>query len=445
MEAREIERESLDEIEELFDRLWPLLRSLTGPGVRATHDILAGLMPLERHEIPSGTRCFDWTVPPEWRPHRAYLLDPEGHKVLDLAENNLHLLNYSTPFRGSLSLEELREHLYSLPRLPEAIPYVTSYYHRTWGFCLPHRKLVSLKPGTYRVVIDTELVEGSLTLSDCLLPGASSREVLLTSYTCHPSLANNELGGMIVLAFLYRRLAQLSRRRYTYRFVLGPETLGSLLYLQEHGEYLRHHLVAGYVLQCLATDHPFHYKCSRPGRSLGDRAARHALAESGRPHRLLDWAPVGGDERQYGSPGFNLPVGSLMRLMYGEYPEYHTSLDDKSLVSMAAIRESIDAVWDILLCLEDNARYQAAVTRGEPMFSKYGLFPSHSWPDQDYDWQRALMWIVNLSDGEHDLMEISRRSRLPLARLRAAAELLVDKGLLEPLPLHGEEGQEDHA
>ncbi len=440
--TRQGERESLAEIEELFDRLWPLLRSLTGPGVRATHDILGEYIPLERHEIPSGTRCFDWTVPPEWVVRRAYLLDPRGRKVLDVAENNLHLLNYSAPFQGSLSLEDLRPHLYSLPDLPEAIPYVNSYYNRNWGFCLSHRQLQSLEPGTYQVVIDTELIEGSLTISDCLLPGESSQEVLLTSYTCHPSLANNELGGMIVLAFLYRRLAGLPRRRYTYRFVLGPETLGSLLYLKEHGEHLRRHLVAGYVLQCLATGHPFHYKCSRPGRSLADRAARHALAQSGRPHRILDWAPVGGDERQYGSPGFNLPVGSLMRLMYDQYPEYHTSLDNKSLVSMAAIQESIDTCLDILICLENNGRYRATVIHGEPMFSKYGLFPTQSTPAQDYDRQRAMMWTMNLSDGEHDLIEISRRSGIALAHLRAAADRLVEKGLLERLPLTPREGDQ---
>ncbi len=419
---------------ETFERLWPLNRSLTGDGVRATHDILGEWLPLERHEIASGTRVFDWTVPPEWVVREARVIGPDGSTVADVRDHTLHLVGYSTPFRGELPLDELDAHLYSLPARPDAIPYVTSYYAPRWGFCLPHRQRERLRPGTYRVVVDTELVEGSMTLSECVLGGESDREVLVSTYTCHPSMANNELSGPLVAAALYRRLAAWPRRRLGYRFVFAPETIGAIAYLALRGAHLKTALEAGWVVTCVGDAAPFTYKRSRRGDTLADRAAEHALSDR-RDTRWWDFEPMGSDERQYGSPGFDLPVGSLMRSPYGTYPEYHTSDDDATVLDFGALQGSVDAYEELCRAADlGGARWRNLLPYGEPQLGRRGLYPDITVAGANLRAADAIFWVLNLSDGEHDLLGIARRSGVALSDLDRAARTLAAAGLMERLP-----------
>jgi len=428
---------SPDVIAAYFDRLWPLLRSITGEGVRQTHDILSELLPLERIEIPSGTKVFDWTVPKEWVVREAYVVCPDGRKILDVSTNNLHLLNYSVPFRGCVPRAELGRHLYSLPELPAAIPYVTSYYDQRWGFCLPHAELESLPEGDYQVHIDTAHINGSLTLSEALLPGWGTGEVLISVNTCHPSLANNELSGPLIAAFLYQRLSSLKRRRLSYRFVFAPETIGSLCYLNLRGEYLNGRIVGGYVIQCSGTDGHFIYKKSRQGDSQADRAAFHVLSVrkgGGKESEFQEFSPVdGGDERQYCSPGFNFPVGCLMRSACGAYPEYHTSLDNRSFISFEAISESIETYFDILCTVDLNVTYQRSMPYGEPQLGVRGLYPTLGTRGalQQNQELSALLWVLNYADGRHDLLDIVQLSGLDLIEVSQAAEKCLEAKLLE--------------
>lgn len=421
--------ETLEEIAHYFDRLWPILRSITGEGVRQTHDILGELVALKRHEIPTGTNVLDWIVPKEWVVREAYVVTPHGQRILDIESNNLHLLNYSVPFRGELSRAQLDEHLYSLPDQPGAIPYVTSYYAPRWGFCLPHSQRQALAEGTYQVVVDTAHSDGSLTLSEAVLPGESEQEVLLSTYTCHPSLANNELSGPLVTAFLYRRLAAWKRRRLTYRFVFLPETIGSIAYLQLRGEHLKRQLIAGYVLTCIGDDAPFTYKRSRQGDSVADRAALYTLKGLENP-KIHNFFPQGSDERQYCSPGFDLPVGSLMRSMYGTYPEYHTSYDDRSFVSFTALQESVSVYETMLRTLDNNRSYRNLEPFGEPNLGRRGLYSPRgaAFPPEHVT---AILWVLNYSDGKHDLLDIAERSGLDFTTLTGAAASCLEAGLLE--------------
>jgi aminopeptidase-like protein len=424
-----------DEIAAYFDRLWPILRSITGPGVRQTHEILSELVDLERLEIPTGTTVFDWEIPKEWLVHEAYVIDPAGKRILDIQENNLHLLNYAIPFRGTISRKELDEHLYSLPDKPTAIPYVTSYYQPRWGFCLAQQQRDSLPEGDYQVVIDTEHIDGSLTLSEAVLKGESDEEVLISTYTCHPSLANNELSGPLVAAFLYRRLKAWETRRLSYRFVFLPETIGALAYLKLRGEQLQKRLMAGYVVTCIGNAAPFTYKRSRQATSLADQAAEHVLKQLETPSRIIKFSPQGSDERQYCSPGFNLPVGSLMRSMYGTYPEYHTSLDQRSFISFEAMQESVEVYEQILRTLEYNQTYRNLYPYGEPRLDKRGLYESLGHTGVP-DFTRAVLWLLNYSDGQHDLLSIAEKSGLSMQQLHEAAKRCLAVGLVEKMPAY---------
>jgi aminopeptidase-like protein len=429
----EQESESISEIELLFDRLWPILRSITGAGVRETLATLSDVVPLERIEVPSGTRVFDWTVPAEWVAREAYAIAPTGERILDMRENNLHLLNYSAPFRGTLTRAQFDEHLHSLPDQPEAIPYVTSYYERRWGFCVSQRQRDALPEGNYEVVVDTEHVPGSLSIGEAVLPGAEQREVLISTYTCHPSLANNELSGPLVAAFLHRRLARWPARQLTYRFVFAPETIGAIAYLSLRGEHLRKHLMAGYVVTCAGTEDRFTLKRSRRGDTPADRAALHVLRSLSEEPRVLDFFPTGSDERQYCSPGFDLPVASVMRSMYGAYPEYHTSLDNRDLISFTALRGSVDLYERILKVLDANRRYVSRVSMCEPQLSRRGLYGTLG-TRESTTFSTALLWLLNLADGRHDLIEMSERSGIALEELAAAGRACHDAGLVDELP-----------
>lgn len=424
--------ESIAELETTFDRLWPLLRSITGAGLRESLDILGGIIPLDRMEIPSGTKVFDWTIPKEWVVREAYVITPDGERILDVAENNLHLVGYSTPFRGVLTRAELDQHLHSAPERPDAIPYITSYYQPRWGFCVSQRARDALREGLYEVVVDTDLIDGALSIGEAVLPGQTDEEVLFSSYLCHPSMANNELSGPIVLAYLYRRIAAMPERRYTYRFVLAPETIGSIAYLHRRGVHRLHkYLRVGYVLTCLGASAPFTYKRSRQHESLADRAAVYApFGQTTHFHRDVPFHPDNGsDERQYCSPGFDLPVGSIMRTPYGQYPEYHTSDDNKDLISFPALREAIDVCEEIVRTLELNQTYKRTDPFCEPMLSKRDLYPTLGGPVPNAD-VSALMWALNYSDGKHDLLWIAERSGHDLARLAQMADAAAKADLL---------------
>jgi len=426
-------RESASDIEAVFDRLWPLPRSLTGPGVRASLDILSELHPLERLEVPSGIRVFDWTVPDEWRVASAYLVAPDGRRVADFQDNNLHLVGYSRPFRGRMALAELQAHLHSLPDRPTAIPYRTSYYEPRWGFCLADSQRRTLPEGEYEVVVDTELKPGSLTIGEAVLRGETDAEILLSTYVCHPSLANNELSGPLALAFLMRRLAARPRRRLSYRFVFLPETIGSIAYLSLRGDHLKRRCRGGYVVTCCGDAGAFTYKRSRRGDVASDRVVRRVLG--GKPHEIIPFRPdEASDERIYNSPGFELPIGSLMRTMYGRYPEYHTSLDDKSVISFPALQETVDVLEAAVDRFEARRCFRPGAGP-EPQLGRRGLYPSgpDAWPQISRQY-----WLLHYADGEHDIEDIAEMSGHSASDLRSTLESLISAGLIRPVAGAGE-------
>lgn len=431
-------------LDRLFDELFPILRSITGPGLRQSLDIFARHMPLKIEVVPTGTRVFDWEVPPEWRLKAARLTGPDGRVVADAARCNLHVLNYSAPIDAVLPLAELEAHLHSLPALPDAIPYVTSYYKRNWGFCLKDSARRALPPGDYHVHIDSEFVAGGVPVADCVLPGESGAEILLTSYLCHPSLANNELSGPLVLLGLYQRLKQWPRRRYTYRFLLNPETIGSLCYLHLRGEHLKKHLVAGMVLTCLGGPERLSYKLSRRGDSLFDGTVRATAASRG--IRIRGFDPTGGsDERQYCSPGFNFPMGQMARTVYGEYDGYHNSLDDKAFMSIDSLLRSVDEIESLLGTAEIAGHFRNLCPYGEPQLGRRGLYPTinsaATWQNSSDDLVDArtlldrILTVLNYSDGEHTILEIAARMGSHVEAFRIVVEKLEAAGLLRLDPL----------
>lgn len=414
-------------IEQYFDRLFPICRSITGNGVRETLKIISEIVPLKVYEIPSGTKVFDWIVPKEWNIQDAYIITPDGRKVADFKKHNLHIVNYSIPVHKKISFDELNLHLHTLPNKPNAIPYVTSYYKENWGFCLTYDEYKTLpQKGEYEVVIDSYLTEGSLTYADCILEGETKDEILISTYVCHPSMANNELSGPLVAMFLYQKLAQLTKRKYTYRFVFIPETIGALVYLHQHGEYLKRHCKAGFVITCIGDRGIFHYKQSKYGNTLADKAAIHTLKHSKKPYRVLPFYPGGSDERQYCSPAFNLPVGSLMRTPYREYPEYHTSLDNKEFISFKSIKESAEMYFKIVQTLELNDIYINQYPYGEPQLSKRGLYTQNLSRDD----VMKIMYILQYSDMQNDLIDIADRMKVSVLELERIVGLLKENKMI---------------
>jgi aminopeptidase-like protein len=420
-------------IEQYFDRLWPLCRSITGNGNRETLKILSEIIPLDIKEIPCGTPCFDWTVPPEWNVRQAWIKDSRGEIIVNFADNNLHLLGYSEPFSGKLSFEELKKHLYTLPEQPDLIPYLTSYYQCRWGFCMRHSDFEKLnRDEVYEVFIDSSLNEqGSMTIAEAKIKGRTENEVLFSTYFCHPSLANNELSGPLVSAMIYKQLATIPNLKYTYRFVFIPETIGCICFLSQQGEHLKKYLKAGFVVTCIGDKGPFTYKKSRIGNALPDRIVELLLEQTEATYNIVDFFPSGSDERQYCSPGFNLPVGSLMRTMYTKYPEYHTSGDNKEFISFEAMEASVNKYLDVINMLEHNDYYINTMPYCEPQLGKRGLYPTLGSQKTAQDFVSAMMWILNLSDGEHDLIDISRQSKIPFKALLPVVKALIDNGILK--------------
>ena len=428
--------------EALFDRLFPICRSILGPGYRESLAILREWIPLETESIPSGTRLFDWTVPKEWRIRNARLTGPGGKIYADFKRTNLSVVNYSAPVDRKFSLQELRPHLHSLPDLPDAVPYVTSYYRHEWGFCLSDRVLATLPEGEYHAQIDAEHVDGSLEFAQCVLPGETNREILLSSYLCHPSLANNELSGPLVLVLLYQRLLCWKRRRFTYRFLINPETIGSLALLSRHGEYLRGKLAAGLVLTCLGgPEASLSYKTTRREEAWLDRLVLHLQEWKHLEVRIRPFTPVGGsDERQYNSPGFNLPVGQMARTVYREYPGYHNSLDDKAFMGIAPLIDSAARIEQLLRAAEIAGRFLNRSPHGEVHLATHGLYPAmnrdgnrqfaDNSPEGPARLLKHLLMILNYSDGRRDMLEIARRCGCSLFDLEPAIRTLEERGLL---------------
>jgi len=419
-----------EELYKLVAELYPICRSITGDGVRRTLEIVdREIGGLEVHEVPTGTQVLDWTVPREWNVRDAWVADAAGRRVIDFQASNLHLVGYSVPVRATMGLAELKEHLFSLPDQPDWVPWRTSYYAERWGFCASQRLVDGLPQGDYEVCVDTTLADGHLTYGEHLVEGRTDEEVLVSCHVCHPSLANDNLSGIAVATRLARRLAEGGRPRHSYRFLFAPGTIGAITWLagnEDRLDRVRH----GLVLACVGDPGGFTYKRSRRGDAEIDRVVAHVLGRSGRPHQLVDFSPYGYDERQFCSPGFDLPVGSLSRTPYARYPEYHTSADDLDLVGPAQLQESLELCWEVVGVLEANRRYVNLSPKGEPQLGRRGLYGSIGGRSDAEERQMAMLWVLNQSDGAHSLLEVAERSGLPFTLLAEVAATLEEAGLL---------------
>lgn len=417
----------------LMQKLWPICRSITGQGVRDSLFILSEELPgLRTHEVSSGTKCFDWIVPDEWNISDAYIVTPDGTKICEFKKCNLHVVGYSIPVDLELQLEELQPHLYSLPNQPSAVPYVTSYYKRQWGFCISQEQRDRLQPGSYRVFIDSTLKPGRLNYADLFLPGEYNEEIMLSTYICHPSMANNELSGPVVAVYLAKWLASIPRRRYSYRFIFVPETIGSIVYLSQHLDHLKSYVKAGFMINCVGDERAYGFMPSRQENSLSDRAARHALKHHAGKFETYSFLSRGSDERQYCSPGIDLPIASIFRSKYGTYPEYHTSLDNMRLVSPSGLLGGLQAFQKAIQVIEANDTYITKIL-GEPNLSSRGLYPTISTKDF-YDNSIVLQLMLNMlaySDGKRDMLEIAELLEVPIWDLAKVARTLVTHGLIE--------------
>jgi aminopeptidase-like protein len=412
------------ELHDLIAELYPICRSLTGDGVRETFSTIGRDVPLEITEVPSGTQVFDWSVPREWNIRDAWIAGSDGTRVVDFRRSNLHVLGYSVPIRARLALGELHEHLFIHAENDDWIPFRTSYYDENWGFCVSRRQLEQLTPGEYDVVIDSSLTDGSLTYAESYIAGAISDEVLFSTYVCHPSLCNDNLSGVALVAALAKYLRRMALH-YSYRFVFGPGTIGPLCWLWKNERHL-HHIAHGLVLSCAGDPGALTYKRSRRETAEIDQAATNVLRAAG--GTVLPFEPWGGDERQFCSPGFNLPVGALTRTPADRFPGYHSSADNLELVRPEFLADSFQRVLEIVDVLETNRRYLNRNPKGEPQLGKRGLYRTVAGGTST---EGALLWVLNLSDGEHTLLDISDRSGLPYRAIREAAETLVEHDLLE--------------
>ena len=397
---------------EFAKKLWPLNRSITGEGVRETLAKIKEHLPgLKTFEVPTGTRVFDWTVPKEWRVKEAWIKTPKGKKICSFNENNLHLVGYSTPFNGKMSLAKLSKNLFSLPDQPGAIPYVTSYYKEDWGFCITQNERDRLEDGIYEVFIDSELFNGSLTYGELLLKGKSSKEVFLSTYVCHPSMANNEISGPVVTTFLSKWISELVNKKYTYRIIFIPETIGSITYLSRNLEILKENVEAGFNITCIGDNLCYSYLPSRAGDTLSDRVSKHVLKHIDPDFKQYSWLDRGSDERQYCAPGIDIPVATIMRSKYGEYPEYHTSLDDLSFISPSGLEGGLKVLKLVVKCIESNC-FPKAKLLGEPQLGKRGLYPNLS-VKGSADSVKKMMDLLTYADGKNDLINIAELIDVP--------------------------------
>jgi aminopeptidase-like protein len=413
-----------DSLYSFCEKLWPINRSLTGEGVRKTLAVIREQLPeLLIQEVASGSNFFDWTVPKEWKIQSAYIVAPDGKKICDFSENNLHIVGYSIPIESELTLKELDEHLYSLPAQPDAIPYVTSYYQETWGFCLTHAQRENLREGTYKVHIKSELFDGSLSYGELLIPGQSDQEILISTYVCHPSMANNELSGPAVATHLAREILDKNENFYSYRFIFIPETIGSIVYIAKNFDRLKKYVVAGFNLTCIGDNRKYSYLPSRKGDTLSDQVAMHVLGAIDPSYEKFAWGDRGSDERQFCAPGIDLPIASIMRSKYGTYPEYHTSLDKLgSVVTPDGLLGGFEAVRLALEALENNT-YPKVTVLGEPQLGKRGMYPTTSMKHST-DEVKILMEVLTWSDGEHSLLDIADKCGVPIWELYSRVKQL---------------------
>lgn len=430
----------------LAAELYPTCRSITGEGLRTTLRRIQREIPIAIHEVPSGTPVLDWTIPPEWNVREAWIENARSERVVDFRAHNLHVVNYSEPVRARLTLGKLRPHLHSLPEHPDWIPYRTSYYKRDWGFCLAHRQLQQLTDGEYDVHVDSTLSPGALSYGELVVPGESEEEFLISTHSCHPSLANDNLSGVVVAVALAKSLlaANVPRLKHSVRFLFLPGTIGAIAWLARNESNL-HRIQCGLVLTCVGDEGAFTYKRSRRGEASIDQLVASTLRARRVAHRVIDFTPFGYDERQYCSPGFNLPVGCLMRSQHGTFPEYHTSADDLAFIKAERLAETLDLLEQVLrdaakdedralaTRLEPHSRFTPRASRsfvnqkpkGEPQLGKYDLYAALA-----NDVKPAL-WLLNFSDGAHSLEEIAIRSGQPFDKLARAADILVKCGLLK--------------
>jgi aminopeptidase-like protein len=419
------------EMYQLITELYPICRSITGDGFRKSLRIIKQYIPLDVHEVPTGTQVFDWTVPREWNIRDAYIKNARGERVVDFQKSNLHVVNYSVPIKKKVSLTVLKEHVFTLPEHPDWIPYRTSYYKDNWGFCLSHRQLLELTDEEYEVLIDSSLEPGHLTYGEYYLPGKSSYEVLISCHSCHPSLCNDNLSGMALAAFLARSLRLLSLR-YSYRFLFIPGTIGSITWLclnENQVSKIKH----GLVLANVGDSGRSTYKKSRRGGAEIDSVAMHVLQHSGENYEVLEFSPYGYDERQFCSPAFDLPVGNLMRTPHERFPEYHTSADNLDFVQPPYLTNSFAKCLSILSVLENNLTYLNQNPKCEPQLGKRGLYRTIGGAEGEVD-ELALLWVLNLSDGNHNLLDVAVRSGYPFESIKRAADLLCEHALLKAKP-----------
>jgi aminopeptidase-like protein len=417
------------EMYRFISELYPICRSITGNGLRQTLHILKALIPLDIYEVPTGIQVFDWTVPKEWNIRDAYIKNSKGRRIVDFKESNLHVLNYSMPIKRKLSFNELKEHLFTLPSQPEWIPYRTSYYKENWGFCLSHKQLLEMKDEEYEVCIDSSLEDGHLTYGECYLKGERDDEVLISCHVCHPSLCNDNLSGIALAVCLAKSLRQLSLR-YSYRFLFIPATIGSITWLCRNEDQISR-IKHGLVVACMGDPGPSTYKKSRQGEAEIDKAVLHVLKHSGQGYEVQDFSPYGYDERQFCSPGFNLPVGCLMRTPHGCFPEYHTSADNLNFVQPPYLADSFLKCLFVLHVLENNKTYLNQNSKCEPQLGKRGLYRPTGGQQESVINELALLWVLNLSDGSHTLLDIADRSELEFSLIKDAADALLEHGLLK--------------
>ena len=410
--------------------IWDFNRSITGDGVRKTLKEIKKIIPkLEIHEVPSGTKVFDWVVPLEWKVKEAFIIDPNGKKICDFKKNNLHLVGYSHPVNKSLTLDELQLNLHSLPDQPIAVPYVTSYYNRNWGFCISHNERKNLKNGLYHVVIDSEFFSGSLSYGELIIKGKSKKEVFISTYICHPSMANNELSGPVISSHIAKKISLMKDIKYTYRFVFIPETIGSITYLSKNLKKLQKNVFAGFNLTCIGDERNYSYLPSRDGNTISDLVIKHVLFHTDKNYKSFDWSERGSDERQYCSPGVDLPVASIMRTKYGEYPEYHTSLDDlEKVVTPNGLYGSFLVVEKCIQILEKDC-YPKVKVLCEPQLGKRGLYPTLS-VKNNYTKNNLIMDFLTWADGEKSLLEISNNLKIPMWETIKIAKKLKEADLI---------------
>ena len=420
-------------IHEFAKKLWPINRSITGDGVRETlKKISTHLIKLDIKSVPSGTKVFDWIIPPEWHVREAYIITPDGKKICDFSINNLYLVGYSIPFRGSMKLKELQKHLYSLPEQPNAIPYITSYYEERWGFCLTQEQRDALYEGEYTVVIDSKLFAGQLNYGELILPGETDEEIFISTYVCHPSMANNELSGIAVATYLAKWLSELKVRRYTYRFIFIPETIGSITYLSKNYIHLKKKVFAGFNISCVGDERSYSYLPSRNGNTISDKVAKHVLKWIDPNYKSWTWLDRGSDERQYCAPGIDLPIASILRTKYGQYSEYHTSLDNlDNVVTPKGLDGGYWALRRALELIDKNNIYKFNILC-EPQMGRRGLYSTLSKKNSGEE-TRLIMNFLSYCDGEHTLIDIAEKINVPAWDLYESIETLISHNLISPI------------